>query len=120
LPPRVNPSSLGDWGLVLSRMSRGRRVLSAGPALLLVLIAAPAFAQSEPTGISIAYERARDRVHYRFENPSSLGTEELIPHEFTQTYWGDNQWVVVRAAFKAGSRLLETEAGATPQRRHAR
>jgi hypothetical protein len=81
-----------------------------------LLAAAPVSAQSEPARFSIAYERTRDRFHYRFENPSSLGTEELIPHEFTQTYWGDNQWLVVRAVFKAGSRLLETEAAATPQR----
>ena len=83
-------------------------------ALLCLLSAAPASAQ-EPTGISIAYERTRDRFHYTFKNPSSLGTEELIPHEFTQTYWADNQWLVLRGRFRAGSRALETEVAATPQ-----
>lgn len=47
-----------------------------------------------------AYERTRDRFHYRFENPSSFDTSELVPHEFTQTYWGDNHWFVVRGVLR--------------------
>jgi hypothetical protein len=79
-------------------------------------VALPALAQPpERTGITMAYERTRDRFHYRFENPSSFDTTELVPHEFTQTYWGDNHWFIVRGTFTAGSRLFETEAAATPQ-----
>ena len=86
-------------------------------ALLWVLTAAPAFAQQgERPHVTIAYERTRDRFHYRFENPSKFSTEELVPHEFTQTYWADNDWLVARAMFNAGARLLETEAALTPQR----
>ena len=75
------------------------RLLCAISALGALLLASPARAQQpERSGISFAYERTRDRFHYRFENPSSFDTPELVPHEFTQTYWGDNQWLVVRGA----------------------
>lgn len=81
------------------------------------LRSAPVAAQQrEPGGISVAVETTRDRFHYRFENPSSFGTVELVPHEFTQTYWGDNQWLVVRARFNAGAHLFESEIAATPQK----
>lgn len=72
--------------------------------------------QSEPQGITAAYERTRDRFHYRFENPSSFDSSELVPHEFTQTYWGDNHWLVVRANFSVASHHFESEIAATPQR----
>jgi len=104
--------------------SRGRQCLIA-PLLTLLIIAAlldVALAAQEPerAGVSIALETTRDRWHYRFENPSSFGTAELVPHEFTQTYWGDNQWVVVRGQFNLSRkaqgrpRLFEAEIAATP------
>lgn len=93
------------------------RPLCALAALAAILLASPAFAQqAEPARIDVAYERTYDRFHYRFENPSSFDTADLVPHEFTQTYWGDNQWLVLRARLHAGARALETEIGATPQR----
>jgi hypothetical protein len=67
-------------------------------------------------GVSVSYEATRDRFHYRFENPSSFDTAELVPHEFQQTYWGDNHWLTVRATYRAGTRALTTEFAATPQR----
>lgn len=70
---------------------------------------------SSPT-VSVSYELSRDRFHYRFENPSTFDTAELVPHEFTQTYWGDNQWLAVTASYRAGRRALQTEFAATPQR----
>jgi hypothetical protein len=85
-------------------------------ALAAASMPSAALAQApDPPRIDIAYERTRDRFHYRFENPSSFDTSELVPHEFTQTYWGDNNWLVLRGTFKAGARLLETEVAATPQ-----
>jgi hypothetical protein len=69
--------------------------------------------QHAPGGVSVAIETTRDRWHYRFENPSSFGTAELVPHEFTQTYWGDNRWAVFRGHFRAGTHLFETEIAAT-------
>jgi hypothetical protein len=79
---------------------------------------APAFAQqpqAEP-GISVGVETTRDRFHYRFENPSSFDTVDLVPHEFTQTYWADNRWLVVRARFGVQHHLFESEVAATPLR----
>jgi hypothetical protein len=86
-------------------------------ASLIPAIATPVQAQeSGPAAVAIGYERTRDRFHYRFENPSSIDTPELVPHEFTQTYWGDNRWIVLRGAFTVRSRRFETEAAATPRR----
>jgi hypothetical protein len=76
----------------------------------------PALAQQPQQGFAISYEVSRDRFYYRFENPSSFDTPELVPHDFKQEYWGDNQWVAVQARYKVGERLLETEVAATPQR----
>jgi hypothetical protein len=72
--------------------------------------------QSEPGGLSAAVETTRDRFHYRFENPSSFGTAALVPHEFTQTYRADNQWLVVRARFRAKTHLFQSEFAVTRQR----
>jgi hypothetical protein len=82
----------------------------------LTLLSAPAATAQDAPGIDAGYERTRDRFHYRFENPSNFDTVELVPHEFTQTYWGDNQWFSVRAKFRGWSRMFETEAAVTPQR----
>jgi hypothetical protein len=85
--------------------------------LVLLAFAAPAAAQQEPSnGVSFSIEATRDRWHYRFENPSSFGTAELVPHEFTQTYWGDNRWAVFRGQFTLGKtqpHLFETEIAVT-------
>jgi hypothetical protein len=82
---------------------------------------APAFAQqSQPQpqqrGVSVGVETTRDRFHYRFENPSSFGTIDLVPHEFTQTYWADNRWLVVRARFGPSNHPLVSKFAITPSR----
>jgi hypothetical protein len=84
----------------------------AAAAVLLTFTAHGLAQQADGTQVSVSYERTRDRFHYRFENPSTFDTVALVPHEFTQTYWGDNQWLVVRARY----RRFETEAAATPSR----
>src|SRR5260221_10708152 len=89
--------------------------------MVLVLRTASVSAQNlPPNGVSVSIETTRDRWHYRFENPSSFSTAELVPHEFTQTYWGDNQWVVfgLRLAplAQGRGRLFETEIAATRPR----
>jgi hypothetical protein len=72
--------------------------------------------EPEGRGISAGVETTRDRFHYRFENPSSFGTVDLVPHEFTQTYWADNRWLVVRARFGPEHHVFESEVAATPSR----
>ena len=79
---------------------RAPRRPAALTLVMALLHSAPALAQQQDArGVSAGVETTRDRFHYRFENPSSFGTVELVPHEFTQTYWADNQWVALRARF---------------------
>jgi len=73
-------------------------------------------AQTSLLAVTVSYEIARDRFQYRFENPSSFDTPELVPHNFTQTYWGDNQWGVVRARYRIAGTVLQSEVAITPQR----
>jgi hypothetical protein len=73
-------------------------------------------AQQAAPRITFSLETTRDRFRYRFENPSSFNTAELVPHEFTQTYWGDNTWFVIRGRFNIGVHPFESEFAATPQR----
>jgi len=89
-------------------------LIAAGMALSPVAAAA----QSQPARpvITVSYEIARDRFQYRFENPSRFDTPELVPHNFTQTYWADNQWGVVRARYRIAGSAMESEVAITPQR----
>lgn len=89
-----------------------------GWTLLVLSQGDPALAQQQQDehGVTVGVEATRDRFHYRFENPSSFGTVELVPHEFTQTYWADNYWLVVRARFGPPHHLFESEFAATPAR----
>lgn len=57
-----------------------------------------------------------DRFHYYFENPSMFDSPELIPHNFAQAYWGDNQWLFVSARYGAGRDVMETTFAMTPSR----
>jgi hypothetical protein len=83
---------------------------------LIVFAPGAAVAQpAAPPSITAAYEVAHDRFHYFFENPSTFGAG-LVPHDFTQTYWGDNQWVVVTARYLIGGHAMESEVAATPGR----
>ena len=67
------------------------------------------------SAVSVRYEIHRDRLRYRFENPSSFDTGFLVPHEFTQGYVADNQWLVVSARFPFRGDRLEMEFGFTPE-----
>jgi hypothetical protein len=76
--------------------------------------AAPAVtAAPEPARWELGVEYRRDRFDYRFENPSSFNTEELVPHVFEQRYDTDNVWFTGRIQYTLGSRILETEGGVT-------
>ncbi len=81
--------------------------------IALVLWPALAAAQPEAPVISAGYERAYDRCHYVFENPSTFETPELVPHNFTQTYWGDNQWAFVSARYRVARLTMERAAVST-------
>jgi hypothetical protein len=62
---------------------------------------------------SAGLEYQRDRFDYRFENPSSYDTAELVPHMFEQAYDADNFWFTGRLRFALGTRPFETEGGIT-------
>jgi hypothetical protein len=78
----------------------------------------PAAAQGQAAGptVTVSYEIARDRFQYYFENPSTFDTPELVPHNFRQTYWGDNQWGVVRARYRIAGSVMASEVAITPRR----
>lgn len=92
------------------------RVSSAGVALLLLWPGFAAAQSAAPPAVTAAYEVAHDRFRYHFKNPSTFDTPGLVPHDFTQTYWGDNQWLVVTARYLVGGRAMESEVAATPGR----
>jgi hypothetical protein len=99
-----------------------RRARAAETAALIVAITAlspvSAAAQAQAVGptVTVSYEIARDRFQYYFENPSTFDTTELVPHNFRQTYWGDNQWVIVTARYRIDRSAMESEVALTPQR----
>lgn len=76
--------------------------------------ASPAVAAAPQTARwALGVEYRRDRFDYRFENPSSFNTAELVPHVFEQRYDADNVWLTGRFQFMLGHRALETEGGIT-------
>lgn len=66
--------------------------------------------------MSAEYAVALDQWSYRFENPSSFDTAGLVPHEYEQTYWGNNQWVSIRVDYRIGGRPAESDVAFTPER----
>lgn len=64
---------------------------------------------------SAAYEPRWDSYSYRFENDSSFGTAQLVPHFFRQSYDADNQWLVVQARYPVGSQRWRTEFALAPE-----
>lgn len=85
-------------------------------ALFLTLLTTPAFAQSDAPAVRVGYEIAYDRFNYFFENPSTFDSPDPVPHNFKQTYWGDNQWVFVSARYRVGNEVMETTFAMTPSR----
>jgi hypothetical protein len=85
-------------------------------AVALTLLATPALAQSDTPGVSAGYEMAFDRFNYFFENPSTFDSPDLIPHNFKQTYWGDNQWAFVAVRYRVAGEAMETTFAMTPSR----
>lgn len=90
--------------------------MTKSSALMLVLMAACSRAAGAQTTVSAGYEVHRDRFHYTFENPSSIDTDFLVPHAFTQTYDGDNHWIVGSVRFPFAGEHMEAGFGITPER----
>ena len=94
-------------------MTHKRSSLRFLPVALVFCAVSPADAQ---VAVYAAYEGARDRFAYRFENPSSFQDGELVPHYFVQTYWADNHWLLTGVQWHIGGRSLRSEFAMTPQR----
>ena len=73
-------------------------------------------AQSSEPSISVGYEVHRDHLRYLFENPSSVTTTFLVPHNFVQTYVANNQWLVGTVRYPFWGDVMESELGVTPRR----
>ncbi|HJR61747.1 MAG TPA: hypothetical protein VJ813_20235 [Vicinamibacterales bacterium] len=82
-------------------------------AVILATLLAQTLAQTP--NISVTVEPRVESLRYRFENPSSFDTVELVPHFFEQTYDTDNVWLGLRARYRLLNRAAETQAAFTPQ-----
>ena len=67
-----------------------------------------------PWSLGAWVEPARESLRYRFDNPSSFDTVELVPHFFVQTYDTDNVWFSIHAAHPLFGRRAETRVSLTP------
>jgi hypothetical protein len=65
--------------------------------------------------LSAACEPRWESYEYRFENDSSFGTPQPVPHFFRQSYDADNHWVVVRARYPVARQAWQTEFAMTPE-----
>src|SRR5262245_43655640 len=84
--------------------------------VLTALVAAALLAQAPPgwsAGFTI--EPARESLRYRFDNPSSFNTQELVPHFFEQTYDTRNLWIGGRFTYALWGHTPETRASVTPE-----
>jgi hypothetical protein len=84
---------------------------------MLAVMLAGLLAQAQMPGpaISATVEPRIETLRYRFENPSSFDTAELVPHYFEQTYDTDNLWLGLRARYRLRNLSAETNVAFTPQ-----
>jgi hypothetical protein len=83
--------------------------------MLLVLLAA-VLAQAPPqAGVAVTVAPRIESLRYRFENPSSFDTAELVPHFFEQTYGTSNVWAGLRARYQLFRIAAESSVEVTPQ-----
>lgn len=68
-----------------------------------------------PWSAAVTAERTRESLRYRFENPSSFSTTELVPHFFEQTYDTANLWLGARLTHPFFGSAAEARAALTPQ-----
>lgn len=82
---------------------------------MLAAVLAVLLAQEPSAALTVTVEPRRETLKYRFENPSSYNTPELVPHFFEQTYATSNVWVGLRATYPIGGRSATTSITVTPQ-----
>jgi len=77
----------------------------------------PPDASAPRVRLSVGYEAHRDRLRYTFENPSNIDTPFLVPHNFVQTYVGDNLWLASSARYPLLATFMKTEFAVAPEKR---
>jgi hypothetical protein len=84
--------------------------------VLTALVTAAVIAQAPHSWwLAATLEPARESLRYRFDNPSSFNTEQLVPHFFEQTYDTDNLWFEAAVGYTIGGRAAQTRLAMTPQ-----
>lgn len=83
-----------------------------GAAWLTVAMLAQA---SSPWSAAATLEQTRESLRYRFDNPSTFDTSELVPHFFEQTYDTRNTWLGARVTHPLFGRVAVARASVTPQ-----
>lgn len=83
--------------------------------LAATLIAGSIVAQAASWSASATVTQTRESLRYRFENPSSINSTELVPHFFEQTYDTRNLWLGARVTHPLGGRKAEARVAVTPQ-----
>lgn len=78
-----------------------------------VLLAA-LLCQSADPRVTVSVEPRIESLRYRFENPSTYDTPELVPHSFEQTYDADNTWLRVAVRHRVLTAPAEFAASITP------
>ena len=76
---------------------------------------AVSFAQAVPPSAAVSVEPRLETLRYRFENPSSYDTAELVPHFFEQTYDTDHVWLGAHARYSLFGLASETHAAWAPR-----
>jgi hypothetical protein len=82
---------------------------------MLSIVLAGLLAQSPVLSVAAIAEPRLESLRYRFENPSSFDTPELVPHVFEQTYDTDNVWLGARVRFRLRTVAAETRVAFTPR-----
>jgi hypothetical protein len=70
--------------------------------------------QAAPPRVAVAVETRTESLRYRFENPSTFDTAELVPHSFEQTYDTDNVWIRATVRHAILTAPAEFSASGTP------
>ena len=91
-----------------------RTLIACGAGVVLLMARAASGQPAEAPQLSGAVEAAYARFHYYFENPSTFDSTGLVPHNFQQTYWGDNVWLTVTGSYRLLGHTWRSEFSVTP------
>jgi hypothetical protein len=82
----------------------------------LAALLAGILAQAPGPAFAVTIEPRVESLRYRFDNPSSFDTTELVPHVFEQTYDTNHLWLGTRVRFRIANLRAEAMAALAPSR----